>query len=302
MLSPTTCGAPPAAIHSLCAGGTISFGLRSCARKLASTTGRIEFTLWPHDGHGVTAWSFSSRCSPPGVVAPMQLRSDTGLPVSARSGTLTLLSKSALRRTSATVSVAPVGVPPTESDFCTVHPSEKPLRTPLMFGALLASAEYGAEPEEWTAGRISVFVLASGCVPGSVGVARCLWPEAKGICDRGIMPALGVRPRRRAIRRDAEWFDRGGRAPRIEGSLSRVEKPALHRRKTAICCKNELRPAEQGAAQKVRTPRGVIKCGCAERGCRLKPAFHCGRNAGFSRQLHTHFQSHPIPRAERHLA
>src|SRR6266849_1436602 len=38
---------------------------------------------------------------------------------------------------------------------------------------------------------------------------------------------------------------------------------------------------------------GVIKCGCAERGCRLKPAFHCGRNAGFSRQLRTHFQSRP---------
>src|SRR6266852_7713690 len=38
---------------------------------------------------------------------------------------------------------------------------------------------------------------------------------------------------------------------------------------------------------------GVIKCGCAERGCRLKLAFHCGRNAGFSRQLRTHFQSHP---------
>jgi len=107
MLSPTTCGAPPAAIHSLCAGGTISFGLRSCPSKLASTTGRIEFTWWPHDGHGVTAWSFSSRCSPPGVVAPMQLRSDTGLPVSARSGTLTLLSKSALRRTRAGFHPAP---------------------------------------------------------------------------------------------------------------------------------------------------------------------------------------------------
>src|SRR6266446_7639526 len=37
-------------------------------------------------------------------------------------------------------------------------------------------------------------------------------------------------------------------------------------------------------------PMGVIKCGCAERGCRLKPAFHCGRNAGFSRQLRT-----PLP-------
>src|SRR6266852_4224062 len=44
-------------------------------------------------------------------------------------------------------------------------------------------------------------------------------------------------------------------------------------------------------------PMGVIKCGCAERGCRLKPAFHCGRNAGFSRQLRTYFQSHPFPSA-----
>jgi hypothetical protein len=53
--------------------------------RLANTPGRIEFTSWP-TGHRVTAWSFSSRCSPPGVIAPMQLRSDTGPTVSARSG------------------------------------------------------------------------------------------------------------------------------------------------------------------------------------------------------------------------
>ena len=133
MLSPTTCGAPPAAIHSLCAGGTISFGLRSCPSKLASTTGRIEFTLWPHDGHGVTAWSFSSRCSPPGVVAPRQLRSDAGLPVSARSGTLTLLSKSALRRTSADVPVRS-----RHSKATLSASSGTPLRSPLLRARTLA--------------------------------------------------------------------------------------------------------------------------------------------------------------------
>src|SRR5262245_20896173 len=101
MLSPTTRGASTAAFHSLCAADTILFGLRSCARKLASTTGRIEFTFWQYDCQGVTAWSFLSHCSPPGVIAPMQLCSNTDLTVSARSGTFTLLSKSALRRTSA---------------------------------------------------------------------------------------------------------------------------------------------------------------------------------------------------------
>jgi hypothetical protein len=76
------------------------YGVRASPghRRLASTPGRIEFTWWP-TGHRVTAWSFSSRCSPPGDIAPMQLRSDTGPTVSARSGTLTPLSLSALRRT-----------------------------------------------------------------------------------------------------------------------------------------------------------------------------------------------------------
>jgi hypothetical protein len=76
------------------------YGVRASPghRRLASTPGRIKFTWWP-TGHRVTAWSFSSRCSPPGGIAPMQLRSDTGPTVSARSGTLTPLSLSALRRT-----------------------------------------------------------------------------------------------------------------------------------------------------------------------------------------------------------
>src|SRR5260221_9183113 len=157
-----------------------------------------------------------------------------------------LLSRIVTRRKgSATVSVAPVGVPPTESGCGTVHPSVNPFRTRLMFGALLARSEHGAEPKEWTAGRISIFVLASGCVPGSAGVARCLWPEAKGVCDRGIMPALEVRPRRRAIRRDAEWCDRDGRAPRPERSASRVEEPAPHR------CKE----ANRSTSEMSRTPR-----------------------------------------------
>ena len=69
--------------------------------RLAKTADRIEFTVEPVLGSGVTAWSFTSRCSPPGGMAPMQLRSVTGPTVSARSGTCTLLSRSALRRTRA---------------------------------------------------------------------------------------------------------------------------------------------------------------------------------------------------------
>ncbi len=43
------------------------------------------------------------------------------------------------------------------------------------------------------------------------------------------MLELDVRSRLRAIRRDAEWCDRDGRAPQIESGLSLVEKPALYR-------------------------------------------------------------------------
>ena len=47
------------------------YGVRAspCPSRLASTPDRIKFTSWP-SGHCVTAWSFSSRCSPPGVIAP----------------------------------------------------------------------------------------------------------------------------------------------------------------------------------------------------------------------------------------
>ncbi len=44
---------------------------------------------------------------------------------------------------------------------------------------------------------------------------------------------LGVHFRLRAIRRDAEWCDRDGRAPRIESSVARVEVLALQRCRAA---------------------------------------------------------------------
>ena len=57
---------------------------------------------------GVTDWSFTSSCSPPGDIAPMQLLSVTGPTVSARSRTFTSLFKCALRRTRARHSVRAV--------------------------------------------------------------------------------------------------------------------------------------------------------------------------------------------------
>jgi len=42
--------------------------------------------------------------------------------------------------------------------------------------------------------------------PGERGrPARCLWPPAEGVCDRGMMLELRARSRGQAIRRDAEW-------------------------------------------------------------------------------------------------
>ena len=54
-------------------------GSRRLPSRLARTADRIEFTLWRYDRQGVTAWSFSSRGSPPGGIAPRQFRLDTGL-------------------------------------------------------------------------------------------------------------------------------------------------------------------------------------------------------------------------------
>src|SRR5207247_3098073 len=101
ILSPTICGSRPDAFHSLNAGRTISFGLR---RALASSPEppTESSSLWPPlRTVPVTDWWFTSSCSPPGVIAPMQLLSVTGPTVSARSGTLTLLFQCAFRRTSA---------------------------------------------------------------------------------------------------------------------------------------------------------------------------------------------------------
>jgi hypothetical protein len=67
---------------------------------LADPTDRIEFTVGLHFRRPVvTDWSFTSSCSPPGGIAPMQLLSVTGPKVLARSGTFTLPFMSALRRT-----------------------------------------------------------------------------------------------------------------------------------------------------------------------------------------------------------
>ena len=74
------------------------FGLRLSLAGSSETADRIEFTLSGNPDL-VTDWLFISSCSPPGGIAPAQLLSITGLSVSARSGTYTLLFRSALRRT-----------------------------------------------------------------------------------------------------------------------------------------------------------------------------------------------------------
>ena len=72
-----------------------------CGRRLARTADRIEFTLSAHsDEHRYGLVVHFQLLSTRGY-APMQLLSVTGLAVSARSGTLTLLFQCALRRTTA---------------------------------------------------------------------------------------------------------------------------------------------------------------------------------------------------------
>ena len=79
-------------------------------RRLVRTADRIEFTVSSLEDV-VTDWSFTSSCSPPGVIAPAQLLSVTGSSVSARSGTLTLLFKCAFRRTERGTASSPSGWP-----------------------------------------------------------------------------------------------------------------------------------------------------------------------------------------------
>ncbi len=66
----------------------------------------VLFLLLSTRGFGPDAVTFGYCCSPPGDLAPMQLRSDTGPTVSARSGTFTPLSAIALRRTPAALRAA----------------------------------------------------------------------------------------------------------------------------------------------------------------------------------------------------
>src|SRR5882762_5790300 len=99
MLSPTICGFRPDAFHSLSAGRTISFGLRHALAGSPKPPTASSSLRPPIQAHFVTDWWFTFSCSPPGVIAPMQLLSVTGPTVSARSGTFTLLFRCALRRT-----------------------------------------------------------------------------------------------------------------------------------------------------------------------------------------------------------
>ena len=86
-------------VHSLSAGSTISFGLHHSLADSPEPPTESSSRCPPVWADGVTDWSFASRCSPPGGVAPMQLRSAIGPTVSAKSGTCTLLFRCAFRRT-----------------------------------------------------------------------------------------------------------------------------------------------------------------------------------------------------------
>ncbi len=115
----------------------------------------------------------------------------------------------AREKSSATVSVAPVGVPPTEPKRHIVHRLATPSRTSQK--------------------------------PSQAGEPPASQSEAKGLCYRDVVLELTVGSRLRTIRRDTEWCDRDGRAPQIESSVSRVGESALDRRKGAHCSKTELR-------------------------------------------------------------
>src|SRR2546427_9201944 len=76
-------------------------------------------------------------------------------------------------------------------------------------------------------------------------------------------------------------------------TMSRRVAPAAGVFFAWVCIRGRNQTTNPGRKEIRSCSEGVIKCGCAERDCRLKPSFRCGRNAGFSRQLRTHFQSHP---------
>ena len=66
-------------VHSLSAGSSISFGLRRSLEDSPEPQTESSSRWPPQSAALVTDWSFASRCSPPGGIAPMQLRSATGL-------------------------------------------------------------------------------------------------------------------------------------------------------------------------------------------------------------------------------
>jgi len=84
------------------------------------------------------------------------------------------------RKGSATVSVAPVGVPPTESDRFIIHPLVNPFRKLLMFGVCSASPPCGASATglvainrgEHERATLSYFVgrVAAGLWPGGLPI------------------------------------------------------------------------------------------------------------------------------------
>src|SRR5260370_37313753 len=87
------------------------------------------------------------------------------------------------------------------------------------------------------------------CVVGRAPKAfrGCVWPPAKGVCDLGVTLELSVRSRRRTIRRDAEWRDRDGDAPKERGARaprphrSASRRPNLRARLEQVCRWNLLR-------------------------------------------------------------
>ena len=93
MPSPSICWLPWVALPVLSANDYILFRLRRCPA--GSPNQPTESSSLCH----VTAWPFSSSCSPPGDIAPMQLLSDIGSVGQTRKRTFTAPIECAFRRT-----------------------------------------------------------------------------------------------------------------------------------------------------------------------------------------------------------
>jgi hypothetical protein len=84
--------------------------------------------------------------------------------------------------------------------------------------------------------------------PTAADCGRCARPlsPAKGAWYRGWWLKSGASSGPGAIRRDAEWCDRDGRAPEVESSVSREEEPALYLDMAANYSKVRCAPARGG--------------------------------------------------------